>query len=174
MPPERSRIGQDNGADSNRHIQTEHVAARGAMDPSRLTARMSYADDQCLCDSAVKDCDRRTSVDESPRGPITCGFAGQTYIHSWSQQAHPSATNPSHRIGKTLRTPAPNLLIRSYLHRVQRRPDQSVTWHDRQPLVRTRPPAAGSRSPGWLPGWLPPTRERKAGSATIMGMCGEW
>jgi hypothetical protein len=67
-----------------------------------------------------------------------------------------------------------DLLIRSYLHRVQRRPDQSVTWHDRQPLVRTRPPAAGSRSPGWLPGWLPPTRERKAGSATIMGMCGEW
>jgi hypothetical protein len=48
-----------------------------------------------------------------------------------------------------------DLLIRSYLYRVQYRPDQFATWHDRQPLVRTRPPGGRSRSFRWLPGWLP-------------------
>jgi hypothetical protein len=49
----------------------------------------------------------------------------------------------------------PSLLIRSYLHRVQRRPDRFTTWRSRQPLVLARPPGSGSRSPGWLPSWLP-------------------
>ena len=52
-------------------------------------------------------------------------------------------------------TRTPNLLIRSYLSGVQRRPDRSVAWSDSHALVRICPPGAGSRSPEWLPGWLP-------------------
>jgi hypothetical protein len=51
-----------------------------------------------------------------------------------------------------------SLLIRRYLHRVQHRPDQFATWHDRQPFVRTRPPGAVSRSSGWLPKLAPTDR----------------
>jgi hypothetical protein len=39
-------------------------------------------------------------------------------------------------------TRTPSLLIRRYLSGVQRRPDRSASWHDRDPRVRTR-------SPGW-------------------------
>ena len=51
----------------------------------------------------------------------------------------------------------PSLLTRRYPHRVQRRPDQFVTWDDRHPVVRSGPPGRGSRSAGWLPRWLPLT-----------------
>jgi len=54
-------------------------------------------------------------------------------------------------------TRTPNLLIRRYLSGVQHCPDQSASWHDRQPRVRTSSPDVGSRSPGWLTSWLPGT-----------------
>ena len=63
----------------------------------------------------------------------------------------------SARVGVAVTAAVSDLQIRSYLYRVQPRSDQSATWHDRQLLVRTRPPRAGSRSPGWLPDWLPGT-----------------
>lgn len=48
-------------------------------------------------------------------------------------------------------------LICRYLSAVQRCPDQFVGWDDGHALVHTRPPGVGSRSPGWLPRWLPET-----------------
>jgi hypothetical protein len=47
--------------------------------------------------------------------------------------------------------------IRRYLSGVQHRPDQSASWHDRHPPVRTCSPGAGSRPRRWLPTWLPAT-----------------
>ena len=49
----------------------------------------------------------------------------------------------------------PSLLIRRYLSGVQRCSDRFAIWDDRHPLVRIRSPTGGSRSPGWLPCWLP-------------------
>jgi hypothetical protein len=63
--------------------------------------------------------------------------------------------------------PTPSLLIRSYLYSVQRHPDQSATWEACWSLVRTRSPGAGSRSPGWLPSWLP-------GASSLSGMLADW
>src|SRR5438477_10088359 len=67
-------------------------------------------------------------------------------------------------------------LICSYLYRVQYCPDQFATWHDHQPLVRTRPPGAGSRSPGWLPDWLPATVAARRGLGLSSGgaLAGDW
>ena len=46
------------------------------------------------------------------------------------------------------RSLAPQLLIRRYLHRVQRRPDRFAAWDDHLPLVRTRPPGGEVVRPG--------------------------
>ena len=63
---------------------------------------------------------------------------------------------PDLRLGCALGgTRTPNLLIRRYLSAVQGRPDRPASWHDRRPPVRTCSPGGGSRSPGWLPHWLP-------------------
>jgi hypothetical protein len=48
-----------------------------------------------------------------------------------------------------------SLLIRRYLHCVLYCLDRSASWHDSHPPVCTRSPGVGSRSPGWLPPWLP-------------------
>jgi hypothetical protein len=62
-------------------------------------------------------------------------------------------------------------LIRSYLYRVQRRSDQFATWESCPSLVRTRPPGAGSCSPGWLPSWLPGTASLHLGCGATQPGC---
>jgi hypothetical protein len=103
--------------------------------------------------AAPTTCRARRHPNRQPSNP-QIGLSAGTPKQTGGDPSHRRPSGPILHAGTAPRQRYQGL-IRRYPYRVQPRPDRSMSWRDRWSAVRTRTPDAWSRSPGWLPRWLP-------------------